>query len=165
MDTLKHYLPLCWLKLNPLDLPRSVVFLKQNLWIYFIVEFFLQANMTDDPIESFVEVTIETLLTFVLIGILLYLNKTMYDYIQVSSALLFTSNVVSVVIIPVLVWLTITENTISYYLLGLALFWEFAIVAYILRLVIGINVPASMVMSLVYFGATYYGAYTLGQLI
>ncbi len=89
----------------------------------------------------------------------------MYAYIQVSSALLFTSNVVSVVIIPVLVWLTITENTISYYLLGLALFWEFAIVAYILRLVIGINVPASMVMSLVYFGATYYGAYTLGQLI
>lgn len=165
MDTLKHYLPLCRFKLNPLELVRSVDFFKQNLWVFFLVEFFLQANMTDDPIESFYEVSLEIVLTLLFIFILLYLNKTLYAFIQVATAMLFCSNVVAVAIVPVLIWLTMTENTFSYYVLGLLMFWNYTLGAYILRRVLSINIPASLVLAAFYFAATYYGAFTLGQLI
>lgn len=165
MDTLKKYLPLCWFKSNPLELVRSVDFLKQNLIVYFIIEFFVQANMTDDPIESFFEVSLETVLTFLFIAVMLYFNKTLYAFIQVSTAFLFCSNVVSFFIIPVLVWLTVSENTLSYYLLGLLLLWDYALVTYIIKRVLSLNVLASAAMSLVYAAFTYAGAIGLGQLM
>jgi len=165
MDIIKQYLPLCWFKLNPLDLPRSFSFLRYNLIFYFIVEFFLQANMTDDPFESFTEVAIETVLTLALIALLLSLNKILYAYVQVSCALVFCSNVVAVTVIPVLVWLTMTENSLSYYVLGFQILWEFLIASYIFMRVLAINWPASFVMALFYFVVTYYGAFGLGQLL
>lgn len=165
MDTLKHYLPLCWFKLNPLELTRSVSFFKNNLIFYFIVEFFLQANMTDDPLESFYEVSFETLLTLLFIWVMLGLNRSLYGFIQVTAAVVFCSNVVSFFIIPVLVWLTISENTISYYLVGILLAWDYALTTYIFKRVLVLNIPASAVVSLIYAGFTYFGAYTLGQLV
>lgn len=165
MDTLKHYLPLCWFTLNPLELIRSVSFFKNNLIFYFIVEFFLQANMTDDPIESFYEVSFETLLTLLFIWVMLALNRSLYGFIQVTAAVVFCSNVVSFFIIPVLVWLTISENTISYYLVGILLVWDYALTTYIFKRVLVLNIPASAVISLIYAGVTYFGAYTLGQLV
>ncbi|MDD2722440.1 MAG: hypothetical protein PHH59_00260 [Methylovulum sp.] len=165
MDTLKNYLPLCWFKSNPLELIRSVSFFKQNLIFYFIVEFLLQANMTDDPLESFYEVSFETLLTLLFIGVMLALNKSMYAFIQISTAVLFCSNAVSFFVIPVLVWLTISENTISYYLVGLLIFWDYALTTYIIKRVLTLNIAASAVVSLFYVTFTYFGAYTLGQLV
>ncbi|MDP2904390.1 MAG: hypothetical protein Q8N96_14995 [Methylovulum sp.] len=165
MDTLKNYLPLCWFKSNPLELIRSVNFLKQNLIFYFIVEFFVQANMTDDPIESFYEVSLETLLTLLFVMFILYVNKTLYATIQVLTAFLFCSNVVSCFIIPVLVWLTVSENAISYYLVGLLLLWNFALITYIIKRVLSLNTLASAAVSLFYAGFTYAGAFALGQLM
>ncbi len=165
MDILKHYLPLCWFKANPLELTRSVGFFKQNLWIYFVVEFFLQTNMTDDPFESFVEVGLETVLTLLLVFILLYLNKNLYAFMQVATAILFCSNAVAFVVLPALVWMTVTEDVLSYYVLGLLIFWDYTLLAYILRRVLAINIPACLVLALFYFAVTYYGAFALGQLI
>jgi ABC-type cobalamin transport system permease subunit len=73
--------------------------------------------------------------------------------------------VVSFFIIPVLVWLTISENTISYYLVGILLAWDYALTTYIFKRVLVLNIPASAVISLIYAGFTYFGAYTLGQLV
>jgi hypothetical protein len=164
MDNLKHYLLLCQFKLNPLELVRSVSFFKQNLLFYFIIEFFLQANMTDDPFESFAEVSYETFLTLLFIAVMLALNKALYAFIQVATAILFCENVVAVAIVPVLVWLTMTEDLLSYYLLGLLLFWNFALVTYIIKKVLAINTPASAVLSLFYFASTYFGAFAMGQM-
>lgn len=165
METLKQYLPLCWFKSNPLELIRSINFLKQNLIFYFIVEFLLQANMTDDPIESFYEVSLETLLTLLFIGIMLLLNKTLYAFIQVSTSILFCSNFISFLVIPVLVWLTISEHTLSFYVLGFLIFWDYALATYIFKRVLSLNVAASAVVSLGYAGFTYFGAFALGQLM
>lgn len=165
MDTLKKYLPLCWFKSNPLELIRSIDFLKQNLIFYFIIEFFVQANMTDDPIESFYEVGLETLLTIGFIAFILYVNKSLYAIIQVLTAVLFCSNVVSCFIIPVLVWLTVSENVVSYYLVGLLLLWDYALVTYIIKRVLLLNTLASAAVSLFYAGFTYAGAFALGQLM
>jgi hypothetical protein len=165
MDVLKQYLPLCWLKNNPLELPRSVDFFKQNLLFYFVVEYFMQANMTDDPIESFTEVSIETLLTLLFIGVMLFFNRTLYAYVQVTTAIIFCANIIALFIVPVLIWLTISEEPLSYYLLTLLLLWDYVLVTYIIRQVLSINIIASLVLSLFYFIATYFGAFALGQLL
>ena len=165
MDILTQYLSLCWLQHNPLKLPRSVSFLKQNLLFYFVVEFLMQANMTDDPIDSFIEVTIATLLMLMCIGGLLFLNRMLYAYIQVMTAVIFCTNVVGLFIVPVVVWLTVSEDILSYYLFALLLFWNYMLVTYIFRKVLAVNIAASLVLSLFYFVITYLGAFGLGQLL
>ncbi len=125
----------------------------------------MQANMTDDPVESFYEVTIETFLTLLFIGIMLFFNKTLYAYIQVTTAILVCANTVSLLIVPVAVWLTVSEDALSYYVLSLLLFWDYALVTYIIRQTLSINIPASIAISLLYFTITYFGAFALGQMI
>lgn len=165
MDILKQYLPLCWLRNNPLELPRSVYFFKQNLLFYFVVEYFMQANMTDDPLESFTEVSIETILTLIFIGVMLFFNRTLYAYVQVTTAIIFCANIIGLFIVPVVIWLTVSEEPLSYYFFGMLLFWDYAVVTHIIRQVLSINVFASMVLALLYFTATYFGAFALGQLM
>lgn len=165
MDVLKQYLPLCWLKNNPLTLPRSVDFFKQNLLFYFVAEYFMQANMTDDPIESFTEVSLETFLTLLFIGIMLFFNRTLYAYVQVTTAIIFCANIIGLFVVPVLIWLTVSEDPLSYYFLSLLLFWDYAVVTYIIKQVLAINLFASLILALFYFIATYFGAFALGQLL
>jgi hypothetical protein len=165
IEIIRQYLPLCWFRHNPLELTRSMSFFKQNLLFYFIVEYFMQANMTDDPFESFTEVSIQTLLTLMSIGFILHINKTLYAYIQVTTAILVCANVVSLFVIPVLIWLTVNEDLLSYYSLGLLLIWEFTVIAYIFRKIMSINVAASLALSVLYFTVTYLGAFAIGQVL
>jgi len=165
MEVFKRYLPLCWLRGNPLELPRSLNFFKGNLLFYFIVEYFMQTNMVDNPVEAFFEISIETLLTLAFIALILILNRSMFAYIEITTALVFCENVASVFGAPAFAWLTVTDDLLSYYVFGLIVFWEFLIIAYILKRTLSINTPASLVMSLIYFIATFLGAYSLGQLI
>jgi hypothetical protein len=165
IEILKQYLPLCWFKNNPLKLTRSISFFKKNLLFYFIVEYFMQTNMTDDPFESFTEVTIQTLLTLVFIAFILRLNKSLYAYIQVTTAILVCANIISLFVVPVLIWLTVNEDILSYYCLTLLFVWEFTVISYIFRKTLAINSAASLALSVFYFTATYLGAFALGQLL
>ena len=165
VELLRQYLPICWFKHNPLELTRSPGFFGNNLIFYFLVEYFMQANMTDDPIESFFEVSFETLLTLVFIGIMLFFNKTLYGYVQVTTSLLFCANIVAIFIVPVLIWLTVSDDPLSYYTMALLFFWDFSLVTYIIKKVVNINTLASIALALLYFITTYFGAFGLGQLI
>lgn len=165
VELLRQYLPICWFRHNPLELIRSPRFFWNNLIFYFLVEYFMQANMTDDPFESFVEVGFETLLTLILIGITLLFNKTLYAFLQVTTALLLCANIVSLFIVPVMVWLTVSDDPLSYYTMALLFLWDFSLVTYIIKKVIAINILASIALALIYFIATYLGAFGLGQLI
>lgn len=165
MDILREYLALCWLNNDPLELPRSVGLFKKSLLIYFVIGYLLQANMIDDPFESFYEISLQIILMLAFIGIMLFLNKTLYVYVEVTTAFLFSANIISAFVVPVMVWLTVTEDLYSYYLFFLLLAWYYSIVSYIIKFTLDINVPASLVLALFYFIATYLGAFALGQLI
>jgi len=158
MDTFKYYLPLCWFQVNPLDLPKSHLFLKQNLLFYFVVELFIQANMID-PTEAFFEVIIETSLTVGFVVLILFFNKTTHLFVQILTAVLFCENVIAFFGVPVVVWLTVTDDILSYYLLGLLIFWDFVLITYIVKKVLAINTAASLAISFFYFVMTYAGAY------
>lgn len=165
MDILKSYLPLCWFRANPLELARSIDFLKYNLIVFFIVQFLVQANMTDDPLESLFEVTLEILLTFGFVAIMLYLNKAMYALIQVATAFFFIANAISLLVVPVLVWLTVSEQLLSYYALVLLALWYYALVTFLVKAMLTLNTAASIVMSFAYFAFAYAGAVGLWQLL
>ncbi len=164
MNIFKLYLPLCWLKVNPLDLPRSVAFFKQNLWFYFIVELFIQANMID-PTEAFFEVILETALTLSFIGLILFLNKNSHLFVQIATAVLFCENVVAFFGVPVVIWLTVSESMLSYYLMGMLILWDFILITNIIKNILSINLAASLTISLFYFVMTYFGAYGVTLLL
>jgi hypothetical protein len=165
METIREYLALCWFQNDPLELPRSVSLFKSSLLIYFIVGYLLQANMIDDPFEAFYEVSLQIVFMLLFIGIVLLLNKTLYVYLQVTTAFIFCANVISVFIVPVMVWLTISEDLYSYYLLFLLLGWYYLIVTYVVKYTLIINVPASLVLAIIYFTVTYWGAFALAQIL
>jgi len=164
MNIFKLYLPLSWLKVNPLDLPSSTHFFKQNLWFYFIVELFIQANMID-PSEAFFEVVIETSLTMAFVGLIVFLNKSSHLFIQIATAVLFCENVVAFFGVPVVIWLTVSENIFSYYLFAILIIWDFILITYIIRSILSINLAASLTISFFYFIMTYFGAYGLTLLL
>ena len=164
-EILRQFLPLCWLKNNPLELTRSTAFLKQNLLFFYIVEYFMQTNMTDDPFESFVEVSIETALTLLFIGLILYLNKTLYAFVQTTTAIIFCTNIVSLFIIPILVWLSLNEYLVGYYVLSLVGLWELILIAYIFRKTLTINLSASISLAAVYFIIVYMSSFFIGQIL
>jgi hypothetical protein len=165
MDILKQYLPLCWLRNNPLELPRSAYFFKQNLLFYSVSEYLMQTNMTDDPLESFTEVSIEIFLTLFFIGVILFFNRTLYAYVQVATAIIFCANIIGLFVVPVLIWLTVSEVPLSYYFFALLLFWDYAVVTHIIRQVLSVNIFASLVLAFFYFSATYFAAFALGQML
>lgn len=165
VDNIRQYLPICWFRHNPLELTRSPGFFKQNLLFYFLVQYFLQANMTDDPVESFYEVILETGLTLLFIGLAMFLNKTLYGFVQVTTAMMLCANVVAVFIIPVMIWATVSDDPLSYYILFTLIFWDFTLVVYIFKKTLDVNILASTVLGMVYFVTTYLGAFGLGQLI
>lgn len=158
MHPFKLYLPLSWFNVNPVDLPNSSVFLKQNLIFYFIVELFIQANMID-PTEAFVEVVIETSFTLGFVWLILALNNTSHLYIKIITAVLFCENIVAFFGVPIVIWLTVSEDLLSYYLLAALIVWDYALITYIVKKVLSINTLASLTISFFYFVMTYAGAY------
>ncbi|MBK8815241.1 MAG: hypothetical protein IPN42_06905 [Methylococcaceae bacterium] len=165
MEIIREYLALCWFQNEPLELPRSVTLLKNSLLVYFIVGYLLQANMIDDPFEAFYEVSFQIIFMLIFIGVIMVLNKTLYVYIQVTTAFIFCANVISIFIVPVMVWLTISEDLYSYYMLFLLLGWYYLIVTYIVKYTLIINIPASLVLSILYFIFTYWGAFAIAQVL
>lgn len=165
MDNLREYFALCWLNNDPLELPRSIGLFKKSLFIYFVVGYLLQANMIDDPFEAFYEISLQIIFMLLFLAIMLYLNKTLYAYIQITTAFLFSANLISIFGVPVMVWLTVSEDIYSYYAFALLLAWYYAIVTYVFKNTLLINVPASLVLTLFYFIATFLAAFAIGQVI
>jgi hypothetical protein len=164
MDNIRQYLALCWVGVSPLELPRSPRFFQQNLIFYFTVTFFIQFNMSDD-IEAIFEVILETLLTLGFIATVLLLNRSFHSFIQVGSAVLFCQNVIALMLVPVVFWVTVAEDTPSYLVLSLFILWAMILIGHIFKQVLQVNRPASLVVSLFYFLIAYGGAYGIDSLL
>lgn len=163
MNLIKQYLALCWFQVSPLDLPRSTRFFKLNLVFNFVTYAFIHFNMTDD-IESITEVFFETLLTLGFIAFTLCLQRTMYTFIQVSSAILFCENTIAFLLIPIMFWVTIVEDWLSYGILLVILLWNWAIIAGIFKKIMNINALAGMVMSLLFILFSFGGGFVINNL-
>ena len=163
MDAVKHYLRLCWFDVNPLALKKSTGFLKVNVIFYLISQYFLQTNITDDPLESLTEVFIEFVLMLSFIGVMLFFDKMLRIYVQITTAIFFCTNIISIFVVPVIVWLSMTDDPLSYYVMSLLLLWLYSLITYIIKLSLAVDWFASLALSLTYFIVVYLGAIGLGQ--
>ncbi|MGR8929587.1 MAG: hypothetical protein ACU836_03020 [Gammaproteobacteria bacterium] len=164
MYIIRQYLALCWLSASPLELPRSTVFFKNNLLFNFLIFFFIHFNMTDD-VESISEVIIETLLNIGFIALTLWLNGNANTFLQVTSAILFSENVIALVLIPIMFWATVAEDWLSYGTLVAALVWNWAMVTSIFKKSLRINTLAGVVMALFYFLFSFGGGFAINSVL
>lgn len=164
MDTIKQYCALCWFSASPLDLPRSSAFFRTNLIVSLVLFFFIQFNMTDE-IESISEVILETLLNLGFIALALWLNKNMHAYVQVGSAIMFCENVVAALLIPVMFWVTVAEDWLSYSVLLSGMFWNWLMVGVVFKHALNITLLAGLVMSLFYLLFSFGGGFALNSFL
>jgi hypothetical protein len=64
-----------------------------------------------------------------------------------------------------MVWLTVTDDPLSYYVMGVLVLWFYALISYIIKTALAIDILASLALSLLYFIVVYMGAIGLGQVI
>lgn len=164
MENLKLYAQLCIFRSNPLELPRSVSFFQKNLYFYVLIELFIQANVTD-PFEATIGVAIETTLTLLFVAGLLYYKKAMPGFISAATSFLICENIVASFGLPVIVWLTSTDDLLSYYLMFALIIWDIAIITYLIKRILIIDVFFALLLATSYFLVTYVGSYLLTLII
>ena len=164
MEYLKYYAPLCWFRNNPLELPRSVSFFQKNLYFYILVELFIQINVTD-PFEAIIEVALETSLTLLFVVGLLYKKKALPGFIPAATSFLVCENIASTFGLPVVIWLTTTDDLLSYYALLILIIWDIAMITYLIKQILVTHTVPAFLLSLAYFLATYIGAFSFMAII
>lgn len=111
--------------------------------------------------EALVEVIADTCFTLLFVALVLSLNRTMHNYIRVATAILACENVVAIFGVPIIAWLTVTHDWLSYVFLAALLIWDFSLITYIMKKVLAIDIWASIVVAFFYFMLTYGAAYAL----
>lgn len=164
MELIKAYVPLCWFRHCPLELPRSVSFFQKNLYYYLLIELFLLANITD-PLDALIEAILETGLTLLFVKLLLFFKKAGAGFISAATSFLICENIITTAGLPVFVWLTTTDDLLSYYILFGLMVWGVAVIAYLIMRILLITPAWAFVISIVYFSVTHGGSFMLMQLI
>ncbi|WP_404358033.1 hypothetical protein [Methylotuvimicrobium sp. KM1] len=164
MELIKAYVPLCWFRHCPLELPRSVSFFQKNLYYYLLIELFILANITD-PLDALIEAILETGLTLMFVEILLIFRKASAGFISAATSFLICENIIATAGLPVIVWLTTTDDLLSYYILFGLMVWVFAVITYLIMRILLITPTLAFVLSIVYFSVTHGGAFMLMLLI
>lgn len=159
MEHLLRYAPLCWFKGNPLELPHAVGFFRKNLLFNVLIELFIQLNIADS-FESFIEVALETALTMLFVALLLLLKKALPAFIPAATSFLVCENIAAAFGLPVVIWLTTTDDLLSYYCLAALILWDMAMITYLIKRILVTHIVNAVMLSLFYFLATYIGAFS-----
>ena len=164
MEILNQYLNLCRFKGTLIDQKSSIPFFQITLIINIVAGYFLEANITDF-LDAFIQVALQTIMVFLLVIILLFYIKSLNLFIQVVTAFLMCENVLYIIGVPLMVWVTMTDELVVYFLLGIVLIWGVLIIAYIIRQLLFFNKGTCLFLSLAYYLLVYVGAFALGSII
>jgi hypothetical protein len=166
MDYLKQYVRFCFFKTNLNDLPKSLTFLQVSLVVYFVVSFFIQANI-GHPLEAFIESLIEMVVTTILIFILLIFAGKFSSFVQTFTAFIVAENIFFAMMFPILFWIDLHNDPISLTVCGviisLCIFWYLCVITYLIRQLLSISKPAAFTVSLGYTLITYVGPFMMLQ--
>lgn len=163
-----EYIQLCWLSGYPDDLPIDRKFMWINLAIYLVLGIFIQANISD-PVEAFIQILIEVVITLVFIAVLLFKDGSAYNFERFLTAILVCENFVYALALPLAFWFIFAKGTnyagYPVYLGAALIIWSVIIIAYILRGLFGYNWKISGSVSVLYFILTYFGSFGLLMMI
>ncbi len=159
------YLKLCFFNVWIEDLPKSTTLLRSAIIIYLFSQFFIQANISDDPIQAFLETIVETILTYVFVMVMLLIGKKTSLFLQTYTAFIITENMLFIAVAPLLVWFDLINELLTPYftisVISILIFWCLATLSYVLRQIFVISKFASFVLAFSYLAVTYVGTYIL----
>lgn len=161
MEQIKEYISLCWLQGDLDEMSESIPIFRNALIFYAVVAVFLQINAIGGFIEAFILVGFEIVLTFIFILALLYFTKAMDQFWRVLTAYFICQDFILIFSVPLLIWVTISENAWAYYTLALVMLWAVAAFAYINNQIITSGSFVSTMLSLAYFVTVYGGGFLL----
>ncbi len=158
MDYLKQYLKITIFRISLNELPESIPFLQQSLFVYLIIGFLIQANI-GEPVEAVLETLIEILFTTILIFVLLLFAGKTSSFIQTFTSFIISENLIFVLALPIAVWLDFFDDIISLYIaciliVGLV-FWYLCIISYLMRQLLSISRLAAFLLAVGYTLLTY----------
>ncbi len=159
---LKDYLQLCWLSGYPEDLPTDRKFLIINLAAYLVLGLFIQANISD-PIEAFIQIFIEVIITIIYMGGLLLNDGSTYNFQRFLTGILVCENFVYTLGLPVLFWYIFAKGSdyanYPIYFGTALIIWSIAIIAHLLKGLFSLDWKISTSLSVLYFILTYFGSF------
>lgn len=161
MEQIKEYISLCWLKGDLDEMSESIPTFRNALIFYTVVAVFLQINAIGGFIEAFILVGFEIVLTFAFILAFLYFTKAMDQFWHVLTAYFICQDFILIFSVPLLIWVTISENAWAYYTLAIVMLWAVAVFAYINNQITTSGSFVSAMLSLAFFVTVYGGGFLL----
>lgn len=160
----KEYIQLCWLSGYPDDLPTDRKFLWINLSIYMGMGLFIQANISD-PVEAFIQILIEIVITLLFIGAMLLKDGSTYNFERFLTAILVCENFVYTLALPLAFWFIFAKGSefalYPVYFGSALIIWSVVIIAYLLQGLFDLEWKISTTLSILYFILTYFGSFGL----
>jgi hypothetical protein len=164
MEHLKQYISLCWFKGDLDEMPESIPLLKKALIFYVLGGVFVITNMTGF-IEAIIEVFLEVFLIFAFVAIVLFFIKDMKQYWKVLTSFFICQDFISIFALPLLIWVTVTDDSWAYYSLAAVMLWGVAIITYINNQIVSLGSFPSFLLSLTFFLGVYGGGFILMLLV
>lgn len=160
----KEYLQLCWLSGFPEDLPTNRKFLWINLIAYFLMGLFIQSNISD-PVEAFIQIIIEVVITLLFMAALLFRDGSVYNFERFLTAILVCENFVYALGLPILFWYIFAKGSelanYPIYIGMVLMVWSIVVIAYLLKGLFSFDWKTSGSLSVLYFVLTYFGSFGL----
>lgn len=150
---LKSFFHLCLFRYKPQDLPHSRLLLTVTLIFYMILSGVLAPEPLIFP-QHLLWSVIESGLLVILISSLLYIIKRPRRIVQTLTALLGTNALLSLLSVPLVIWLGQAESLNSSkdmptLLLIFLMFWNMSIHVYILHHALDISVFTALVITII----------------
>lgn len=160
MEQLKQYIQLCWFKGEIDEMPESMPLFRKALIFYTVIAIFLQINIKGF-IEAFIEVGIEIIMTCFFVAILLHFAKEKQLFWRVLTAYFVCQDFILIFGVPLLMWVTISDDTWAYYTLGIIMLWAISVFSYINNQLVSSGSFVSTMLAVTYFTVVYGGGFLL----
>jgi hypothetical protein len=163
MENAIKFLPLCFFskRLEVDEYPASRRLLKNALILHFLLGF-LVVNQLIDPVEGFLLMVAEILLTFIYVWLATLLTQKSALFMHVAVAFIVCANIIGVLSFPFAFWLNIVENErvhLPFYIAAGLMTWYLAVVGFLLHRFLDIRPGNCFPLTLVYFLFAYVGAF------
>ncbi len=164
MEHLKQYISLCWFKGSLDETPESIPLLRKALFFYAAAGIFVITNMTGF-VEAIIQVFLKLVLIFLFVAIVLFFTKDWKNYWKILTSYFICQDFISIFALPLLIWVTVTDDSWAYSSLAAVMLWGVAIITYINNQIISLGYFPSFLLSLTFYLGVYGGSFILMLLV
>ncbi|NOT11273.1 MAG: hypothetical protein HOP23_05495 [Methylococcaceae bacterium] len=154
-EILKLLLEICLFKKGPQDVPYSIWLLRLFVLVYAGIRY-LMLVMHTDHLHTFLQILVEIVLILAFSWLMLYINRKLDRFYQVSCAFIGTDTMLNFFVLPGVLSLEIGQGGWPVFIVMLVLLaWQCAVIAHIIHQSLDQNLFFSFGLSVFYLLASY----------